>query len=76
MLFIGIKKSKRKNKRFVFEYINKENQLKKIHFGQYGGLTYIDHVAVPPIIYIDFLYDFFGTILLYKLVVNYIEILY
>ena len=54
MLFIGIKKSKRIaasgvyaqraiNKRFVFEYINNENQLKKIHFGQYDGLTFIDH---------------------------------
>ena len=43
MLFIGIKKSKRINKRFIFEYINNENQLKKIHFGQYDGLTFIDH---------------------------------
>ena len=43
MIFIGIKKSKRKNKRFVVEYVNQENQFKKIHVGQFGGLTYIDH---------------------------------
>ena len=43
MVFIRKKKSKRKNKRFVFEYVNQENQLKKIHFGLFGGLTYIDH---------------------------------
>jgi hypothetical protein len=39
MKFETLKESNRKNKRFVMTFSNPD---KTIHFGQYGGTTYID----------------------------------
>ncbi len=43
MKLIGLYKSGRKDKRYVFDYIDEEGKRKKIHFGLYKGSTYIDH---------------------------------
>jgi len=43
MKLIGLYKSGRKDKRYVFDYIDEEGTRKKVHFGLYKGSTYIDH---------------------------------
>jgi hypothetical protein len=43
MRFISLRPSTRKDKRFMYEYLDENDKKKVIHFGFKGGQSYLEH---------------------------------